>query len=70
MEYIVKCNKFDTKPESCRFYVLEQEGERNTGNRWKVHVDGDVDFKSVKGEFKKLGQDVTEADLKKAHEGA
>ena len=73
MTYIVKCNKFDTDPESCRFYVLEaafdaKKGrEANTGNRWKVHVDGPVDFAKVKAEFKKLGQDVTEKALKEAY---
>ena len=61
----------ETQVPACRFYVLETEEKngknRNTGNRWKVHVDGPVDFAKVKAEFKKLGQDVTEKALKEAY---
>lgn len=65
---MLKCNKFDTKPESCRFYFLEQKDGKNTGNRWKVHVDGEVDFNAVKEQFAALGQKVSVEELKKAHE--
>lgn len=55
-------------PLSCRFYVLETDKDGGlTGLRWKVHVDGPVDFKKVKAEFKDKGQDVSEADLKAAY---
>ena len=59
----------ETQVPACRFYVLETDKlGKNTGKRWKVHVDGPVDFKKVSAEFKKQGQDVTEKALKEAHE--
>lgn len=52
---------------SCRFYVLEQKDGKNTGKRWKVHVDGEVDFSKVKAEFKNLGQEVSLKELQEAY---
>lgn len=62
----VRC--FVKGPPSCRFYALETGPDgRNTGKRWKVHVDGPVDFKAVKAAFKAQAVEVSEADLKKAY---
>jgi len=67
----IQCNHFETDPKSCRFYVLETtdgtpEG-RLTGKRYKVHVDGEVSFQTVKDAFQAQGVDVPLEALKHAY---
>lgn len=52
---------------SCRFYALETKDGRNTGSRWKVHVDGPVDFKAVSAAFEAQGVKVSEKELREAY---
>lgn len=66
------CKHFETDPCSCRFYLFELDEKGNrTGNRSKVHVDGDCDCEAVAKEFKeKHGLDVPIDEIKKAWEVA
>ena len=61
----IQCNHFDTEPASCRFYAFPE----GSTDRFKIHVDGEVNFGAVVAQFVQMGVHATVEECIRAHGG-